>query len=158
MDMEVLLLVVSADVVMHLVVVGGLLLFWVEVEIAAWVGLWAQLTTVQTGVQVLTSPLKGRPYFPPPVERGEPPCPVDAVRMARGSELGRGCGFRVGCSCSYPRRERSLGEEGQMVEDRFGGLVWGWPQAGDEGLPVQQGGLTSMCYLHLLPWRPLKRQ
>lgn len=43
-------------------------------------------TTLQTGVQVLTSPLKGRPYLPTPVEGWEPPCPVDAAED--GTRLG----------------------------------------------------------------------
>lgn len=41
-------------------------------------------------------------------------------------------------------RERSMREEGQMAEESSRGHAWGWPQAGDEGLPIQQGGLTSI--------------
>ena len=133
--------VVSADVViMHLVVVvgGAHLLFWVEV--AAWVGLWVQLTAVSW----------------PPLWRADPTFHPD---REMGAALPRGCcedgtrlgtwpvaGFSVWCSHVLTPWE---GEEPAWGRADGGGefprACLGMTSGRRWGPPVQQGGLTSVC-------------
>lgn len=135
---------------------GGGGFFWVEVEVAAWVGLCVQLKTGQTGFQVLTSPLKGRPYLPPQWRDGSRP----VLWMLRGWHTARnsaGGWFQcVMLAHSYPRegeepawgRADGGGEFQRACLGMTSGRRWGPPHSTRW---VDQ-------HLHLLPWRPLKRR